>query len=60
MAGKTSNGQFTTAGRGYIMNDLFSILTGIITHAYLIVIGTGIMLIPAKLLFNAFYGKNPI
>lgn len=42
------------------MNDLFSIITGIIIHAYLIVIGTGVMLIPAKLLFNAFFGKRPI
>lgn len=42
------------------MNDLFSILTGIVTHAYLLVIGTGIMLIPAKLLFRAFFGHKPI
>lgn len=42
------------------MNDLFSIITGMVTHSYLLVIGTGIILIPAKMLFRAFFGKRPI
>ena len=42
------------------MNDLYSIITGMIMHAYTLVVWTSIILIPAKLLFNAFFGKRPI
>ena len=42
------------------MNDFYSVLTELISHAYYLVIWTGIVLIPAKMLFNAFLGKIPL
>lgn len=42
------------------MNDMFSVLTGIIMHAYITFFWTLVVLIPARLLFNAFLGRRPI
>ncbi len=39
------------------MNDFYSVLTELLGHSYYLVIWTSIILIPAKMLFNAFLGK---
>ena len=42
------------------MNDLYSIITGMIMHAYTLVVWSAIILVPAGMLFRAFFGKRPI
>ena len=42
------------------MNDFYSILTELIVHAYHLVVWTLIVLIPARMAFNAFLGRVPL
>lgn len=42
------------------MNDLYSVITGILMHAYEMAAFILIVSIPAKMLFKAFRGKNPL
>lgn len=42
------------------MNDLYSVITGLLMHAYSMAGFIVIISIPARMLFKALHGRNPL
>lgn len=42
------------------MNDLYSVVTGILMHAYSLASFICVISIPARMLIRAFHGRNPL
>lgn len=42
------------------MNDLYSVITGLLMHAYEMAAFLLLITYPARMVFRAFKGKNPL
>ena len=42
------------------MHDFYSVLTELIAHAYYLVLWSCVVLIPARMVFNAFISRFPL
>lgn len=42
------------------MNDVFTVITGVIEHAYLIGAFTAVICIPGTIIIRALHAKSPI